>query len=307
MKKKRWYFIFGVMIAYIIGIGVFFSNMLMYMKRKDVEVVRKREIEAGRFDTASFQKLPQEEKWIQSKHGYRIHAIFTEPHKESKKWMIIAHGITENKWNSIRYVNLFAKKGFNTVIYDHRRHGDSEGKTSSYGYYEKDDLAAIVDELKAQKGHDILLGIHGESMGAVTLLLYAGTVEDGADFYIADCPFSEFSEQIAYRLKKDFHLPKWMVLPFGDWWLKRRDGYSFREVSPLKAVENIKSPVLFIHSLEDAYIPSTMSEELYEHKKGPKQLYLAEKGQHAQSYNTNPEAYEKVIDSFLKAHVPPFF
>ena len=57
----------------------------MYMKRKDVEVVRKREIEAGRFDTASFQKLPQEEKWIQSKHGYRIHAIFTEPHKESKK------------------------------------------------------------------------------------------------------------------------------------------------------------------------------------------------------------------------------
>ena len=307
MKKRKWYLILGGIITYIIGIGLFFSNMLMYMKRKDVEAVKKREEEAGRFNVASFQNLPQEEKWIHSKHGYRIHAVFVEPHKNSKKWMIIAHGITENKWNSIRYVNLFAKKGFNTVIYDHRRHGDSEGKTSSYGYYEKDDLAAIVAELKNQKGHDILLGIHGESMGAVTLLLYAGTVEDGADFYIADCPFSEFSEQIAYRLKEDFHLPKWMVLPFGDWWLKKRDGYSFREVSPLKAVENIKSPVLFIHSLEDAYIPSYMSEELYQHKKGPKQLYLPEKGQHAQSYNTNPEAYEEVIDSFLKAHVPPFF
>ena len=47
--------------------------------------------------------------------------------------------------------------------------------------------------VKAMIGEDAILGIHGESMGAATMLLYAGTVEDGADFYISDCAFSDFS------------------------------------------------------------------------------------------------------------------
>ena len=34
-------------------------------------------------------------------------------------------------------------------------------------------------------------------------------------------------------------------------------------------------------------------------KKGPKQLYLAKIGGHAQSYNENPEEYEAQIKSFL--------
>ena len=46
-------------------------------------------------------------------------------------------------------------------------------------------------------------------MGAATLLQYAGLVEDGADFYIADCPFSDFQGQLQHRLKVEFHLPKW--------------------------------------------------------------------------------------------------
>jgi hypothetical protein len=35
-----------------------------------------------------------------------------------------------------------------------------------------------------------LIGIHGESMGAVTTLLYAGMDDADADFYVADCPFA---------------------------------------------------------------------------------------------------------------------
>ncbi|KMY44098.1 hypothetical protein AC622_07390 [Bacillus sp. FJAT-27916] len=303
-KKKKWLALAGGVAAYITGVGLFASSQIMYMKKKEIDFVLDREVQAGRYDPETFKNIPQEEKWIQSKHGYRLHTLFAEPNPGSKKWMIFVHGITENKYNSIRFLRLFTKRGFNAVIYDHRRHGQSEGKTSSYGFYEKDDLQSVIQQLKADKGDDILIGIHGESMGAATLLLYGGMKPKGADFYIADCPFSEFSEQVAHLIKRNYHLPKWMILPFGDWWLKRRDGYSLKEVSPLKAVENIDEPVLFIHTLEDTFIPPTMSEELYEHKKGPKQLVLLEKGAHAQAFNTNPEEYEKAIDSFLDTYVP---
>lgn len=60
------------------------------------------------------------------------------------------------------------------MIYDQRRHGKTGGDTTSYGYYEKFDLQAVVDWLFIEEGEDLLLGIHGESMGAATTLLYAG-------------------------------------------------------------------------------------------------------------------------------------
>ncbi len=135
------------------------------------------------------------------------------------------------------------------------------------------------------------------------MLLYAGMLEDGADFYIADCPFSDFKEQLAYRLKTEMKLPAKLFLPVADLFLRMREKYSIADVSPISVIENIKKPILFIHSEKDDFILPTMSEALYEKKQGPKKLYLAANGIHAQSFNENREDYEKVIDEFLEQYV----
>lgn len=217
--------------------------------------------------------------------------------------MIFCHGVTVNKINSVKYANLFLNRGYNVFIYDHRRHGKTGGKTTSYGYYEKYDLKTVVDWLKDRFGTNIILGVHGESMGAATLLQYAGMVEDGADFYIADCPFSDFYEQLHHRLKVEFHLPKWPLLPLANAVLKVRDGYTIREVSPIDCVKNINNPVLFIHSKDDDYILCDMTKALYEAKENNKQLFIAEHGAHACSYNENRQEYEDAVDQFLETYV----
>lgn len=66
---------------------------------------------------------------------------------------------------------------------------------------------------EGKHGEQALIGIHGESMGAVTTLLYAGMDDAEADFYVADCPFATFEDQLIYRLKEDFHLPGAFILP----------------------------------------------------------------------------------------------
>lgn len=146
-----------------------------------------------------------------------------------------------NLLNSIKYMNLFLDLGWNAVIYDHRRHGASGGKTTSYGYYEKNDLKTVVNWLREKHGEQALIGIHGESMGAVTTLLYAGMDDAEADFYVADCPFATFEDQLIYRLKEDFHLPGAFILPLASLFLRWRDGYRIRDVSPLSVVGKIKN------------------------------------------------------------------
>ncbi|PEE41953.1 alpha/beta hydrolase [Bacillus pseudomycoides] len=298
---KRFFTALLTIIGALIGIGIFFTNKVMYLKKKTEEEILERETKKH-FRLEDFNAIPKEEVRISSQFKYDLHGYYISA-GNSNKFMIFCHGVTVNKINSVKYANLFLNRGYNVFIYDHRRHGKTGGKTTSYGYYEKYDLKTVVDWLKDRFGTNIILGVHGESMGAATLLQYAGMMEDGADFYIADCPFSDFYEQLHHRLKVEFHLPKWPLLPLANAVLKVRDGYTIREVSPIDCVKNINNPVLFIHSKDDDYILCDMTKALYEAKENNKQLFIAEHGAHACSYNENKQEYEDAVDQFLETYV----
>lgn len=298
--KRVLRFLFSFLLFFS-SLGIYFTNRLMFIKKKDEAFIYDREKSAGRLDPLNYKSLPKRNVVIPSPFGYSLKAVVIEPHS-TNRYVILSHGVTETKTNSIKYMKLFVERGFNALIYDHRRHGESGGKTTSYGYYEKYDLKAVVDWLKEDIGENILLGIHGESMGAATMLLYAGMLEDGADFYVADCPFSDFKEQLAYRLKEEMKLPPPVFLPIADLFLRLREKYSIQDVSPIAVVENIEKPILFIHSKKDDFILPSMTEALYEQKKGAKKLFIAPNGVHAQSYNENRDDYENAVDEFLSEY-----
>lgn len=301
--KKQLSILGGATLLATTGLGLYLSERIMHMARKDEQFVFDREVHAKRLDPHSFETLPKQEMWIPSPLGYNIKAIFVRPYPEEKKYMIFCHGVTENKINSIKYMNIFIERGYNAIIYDHRRHGASGGKTTSYGYYEKHDLKAVVDYLLSVEGENVFFGIHGESMGAATTLLYAGSLEDRANFYIVDCPFSDFRELLAYQISCEIKLPGKWLLPLANLFIKFRDGYSLKNVSPINVIENIKKPILFVHSEKDDYILPGMTKALFEKKKGEKMLYLAINGVHAQSFNENREDYERTVDEFLMKYV----
>lgn len=300
--KKKLSILGGATFLATTGLGIYLSQRIMRMTKKDEQYVYDREVSAKRLNPVSFDSLPKEEVWIPSPFGYQVKAIIIRPFPLSNKFMIFCHGVTENKINSIKYMNLFIEKGFNAIIYDHRRHGETGGKTTSYGFYEKHDLKAVVDYLLSVN-ENVFFGIHGESMGAATTLLYAGDIEDRANFYVVDCPFSDFRQLLAYQISSEIKVPGKWLLPLANLFIRLRDGYSLKNVSPINVIENIKKPILFIHSEKDDYILPEMTKELFDKKKGDKMLYMAINGAHAQSFNENREEYEKVIDTFLKKYV----
>lgn len=301
-RMKKILILLGILVGYMTTIGMIFTNIVMFMKKKTDDEILERETQEGRLTLDEVESLKKEDVSIQSRFGYMIKGWFVKG-TDKKRVIIISHGVTQNKLNSIKYMKLFLERDWNVLLYDHRRHGETGGKTTSYGHYEKFDLESVVSWVKEKLGDDSTIGIHGESMGAVTTLLYAGMIEDGANFYIVDCPFSDFEAQLKYLLKVDYKVPAPLVLPFANVFLKLRDGYSIKDVSPVSVIQNIKNPVLFIHSAKDDYILPEMTMELYKMKEGPKQMLIAEKGKHAYSFADNKEAYEKVIDDFLETYV----
>ena len=303
--KKRFVWIFGLITgiagAIVTLIGYIVTSRIIYIKKKDDNFILEREKKALRYDEKWYATVKKEYLNIDSPNGYTIKGIYFKP-LNTTNTMIVCHGVTENKINSIKYVRLFERLGFNTVVYDHRRHGETGGNTTSYGYYEKFDLQAVLHHIKEQLDNTAIIGVHGESMGAATTLLYAGTLEDEADFYIADCPYSDFSEQLYYLLTKQTPFKSTFAVRLADLFLRMRDGYWLKNIAPRTAVTNIKKPVLFIHSLPDDFILPGMTIELYRLKNGPKTLKLFEEGEHAQSFNKNPQEYEDTVRKFLEEY-----
>lgn len=283
--------------------GILLSNKLMFLKPKNINDVFEREKNAKRYDETWFSECPKTDLLVNSPNGYLIKGTFFKPIITTST-VIICHGVTENKINSMKYIRMYERLGYNVVVYDHRMHGESGGDSISYGHYEKLDLQAIIEEVRKIIGLDAILGIHGESMGAATTLLYAGTIGDNADFYISDCSFSDFRVLLRKILKEKIPFRLELAIALSNLAIRLREGYNFNDVTPILAVENIQKPVLFIHSIPDAFTPSEMTEHLYAAKKnGPKMLALFEKGEHAQSFNASPEEYELTVKNFIGQYV----
>ena len=196
-------------------------------------------------------------------------------------------------------MDMFLKRGFAVFIYDHRNHGLSGGKNTSYGYYEKFDLKKCTDWIYDKVGKDIIVGLHGESMGAGVALQNIA-IDQRIKFCIDDCGYSDAQDLFVHRLKKDYNIKKIPLVKLASIISKMRVGLEFKDVSPITTLPK-QIPILFIHGEEDDYVPTFMCKQMYSVKNGYKEIYIATGAGHAEAYWKNKVEYEKKVDGFLKA------
>src|SRR4029453_4319375 len=70
--------------------------------------------------------------------------------------LIYLHGIADNRASGAGVIERFRKNGFDVIAYDSRAHGESEGKACTYGFFEKQDLRAVLDTVHS--GPVVLIG-----------------------------------------------------------------------------------------------------------------------------------------------------
>lgn len=246
-----------------------------------------------------FEKLPKEEVEIKSNEHLSLKGTFIEKIKDSKRVIIIIHGYTSNYVWSLQFINMFFKEGFNVLLIDQRSHGRSEGKYATYGYYEKYDLDLWVNWVRQRVGEDAVVGLHGQSMGGGTVLQYAA-INKYVKFIIADCPYSDVTQLMKHQFNEIKHMPFVPFKHFLDMRLRVVAKFSMKNVSPINLMKDTEVPILFVHGSKDNFVPTYMSKDMYEAKKGHKKLLIIEGAVHANAYGTNKKLYEREVHDFLQ-------
>jgi alpha-beta hydrolase superfamily lysophospholipase len=110
----------------------------------------------------------------------------------SGSWILVFHGVADNRYGVTEHARLLLQRGYGVVMMDSRAHGASGGEMASYGWFERRDTRAVIDELERVEhpNHMYALGI---SMGAGITLQAAGN-DARIEAVAAEAPFANLQE-----------------------------------------------------------------------------------------------------------------
>jgi dipeptidyl aminopeptidase/acylaminoacyl peptidase len=160
------------------------------------------------------------------------------------------------------------------LAFDFTGSGMSDGDYVSLGYYEKQDVSAIVDYLWSTKRVS-RIGLWGRSMGAATSIMYS-SMDSSVSGIVVDSPFVSLEELIQELvLSNQAWVPR-KLIKMGVGIMKRsiqsRAGFNIRENAPIEKARKCFVPCLFAHAEGDDFIRIHHSEKLYEAYGGDKNL-----------------------------------
>ena len=283
------------------------SSMLLFPKVYAYETVVDEEVKRGHFTREWFDENVHLDEWyLRSPYGYDLHCSLWPRGEDAafsdgkRRVVVLVHGFTYCLLGGIKYASIFHELGFDCVLYDHRNHGLSGRAPTTLGIAESRDLAAVCTCARERFGEDAVLGTHGESMGAATVMLHAAT-DSRLAFAIEDCGYSSFVKELKHVLRNRFHLPVYPVLPLASLFSRLRGGVFFGKVLPREALrQSAHVPMLFIHGNSDGLVPFAMLEENYNAKAGVKKMLPFSGAKHADCYRADPERYRDGVDTFLR-------
>lgn len=294
-----------LVIVFFLATGLYIFKSTVTRELHNIEKSYTRYVENNLFDEALYNSASKEDITLKSFDGLNLTSTLIMNENPTKKFIVLVHGVSICYVGSLKYFDIFYKNGFNVLIVNQRRHGKSEGKYSTYGFYEKYDVNMWIEYLKSRFGNDIILGLHGESMGAGTVMETI-PINNSIKFVIEDCGYSNFHELIGFQITHAYKnkLVRKILRPsliFANFFMKTKAKFSMKKIVPIDIVASTSLPMMFIHGKEDYFVPWYMSVDLYKAKtKGYKELYLVEGAKHAEALEVNKILYEKKIMTFIE-------
>jgi pimeloyl-ACP methyl ester carboxylesterase len=179
--------------------------------------------------------------------------------------------------------------GFDVIAYDSRAHGQSEGEACTFGVYEKQDLARVLEGIEVRP-----IVLLGSSLGAAVALQTAAQSKAVAAV-ISVAVFSDL-RTVGRERAPWFASEGNIENAFKQ--AEERGRFRIDDASPLAAAPHITAPVLIIHGAEDVDTTPDHSQRVYQSLRAPKRLLLVPGAGHDNTMNSQ---VWKVLDDWLRS------
>jgi|GEM_PF-732202 len=217
------------------------------------------------------------------------------------KTVILLHGFADAKVGAIAWAPLWQSLGYNILAIDLRAHGESGGRFTTAGFYERHDLDQVINELRASKPHEtqevVLFGI---SLGAAVAAV-AAERRDDLRAVILDSPYHHYAAA-AISHARYMNLPFGFLAPIairlGQW----RSGVSYDEVAPAKTLRSARCPVMIVLGEQDPLVSVdevASIERVFEGRAGGSRVVRIPDAGHVLGIVADGARYRKAIEIFL--------
>jgi alpha-beta hydrolase superfamily lysophospholipase len=251
--------------------------------------------------TPAMLALDWEPLECQTEDGLRLAGWVASP-SCPRGTIALFHGLRGNRGQTLDRVAFLTAAGYRCVAFDHRAHGESAGKRTSFGYYEGRDVRAVLDLLH-QRWPGQPRAALGISMGAAALC-FAGPAARGFDALILESLYHDLASALQSRI--GYGYPAWVrrFVPGVVWVTERRLGVRLHQVVPAERIGELSpAPLLLVTGAEDRHAPPADAERLLARYPGEGSLYLVSGAGHRDVFERGGSAYRQRVLDFLGSHL----
>lgn len=251
--------------------------------------------------TPASMGLPSEDMLCRTVDGHRLSGWLVEPARP-RGTVVLFHGLRQNRGDTMDRVRMLFNEGYRCVTFDHRAHGKSSGKRSSFGYHEQHDIHAVLDLVDARWPHEPTAAL-GISMGAAALC-FAGKRASRLQACVLESLYHDVASAFDNRIGTKF--PAWFrrFAPGVIWVTERRLGLRLAQITPADHIAQLApAPVLLVTGTDDFHAPPSDQEKLYARCRGPRYLSTIDGADHSNLFSLDVVAYRALVVGFLDRHL----
>jgi len=240
---------------------------------------------------------PFEESWVRSE-GLRLRA-WTVRGRPERAAVVVAHGLGDTLESFTGVALRLNARGHTVLLLDMRGHGASEGRYTTLGGREREDVRAAMAALRARGLAGAGFVLMGYSLGSAAVLRAAAR-EPETRAVVVEAPFDSYRETMAHHGTLLYGLPRWfpltpLAIAVAEW----RAGFDADDVDVVQAARETRAPLLAIADGDDPRMPERVVRRVYDAHRGPKAFWLAPGVDHVGA--SQLEEYWPTILRFLEA------